>query len=197
MKVPEQKPNGPKVDAPTSKQKGPASFKQKLFADKMHKKSAARQIAPLSLQFARRDLPVMPQQPLQQNAPPISQTSGTDLPVPIQNLVHEIQVHVDPRGGAEVRIQFDSEVLDGLRVNIRKGEEGEIGITFLAQNETTTQLLSKHIPTLSHALASRGVPVASIRLDTNEKFTSSEQLEIKRFDSRGRKQNVGGQRKRR
>jgi hypothetical protein len=195
MKVPEGQPNGEKVIAATSKQKGPAT--SKLFADKMHKKSAAKHSSPGPLQFAPQDLPGMAQRSLQQDPRSISQTSGTDLPLQMQNLVREIQAHVDPSGGAEVRIQFESNVFDGLRVDIKKGEEGQIAITFLTQNESTSQFLSKHISTLSGALASRGVPVASIQLDTNERFTSNEPFESKRFDSGGSsKQNVGRQRKR-
>src|SRR5262249_20519736 len=97
--------------------------------------------------------------------------STVDLPAPIQSLIHEIQLRVEPSGAAEVRIQFDSKTLDGLRVDIRKAETGAIGITFTTDNENTSRLLSNHIPALSHALATKGLPVAAIHVDSE--WTSS------------------------
>lgn len=197
MKIPEDKPKTSGIPGAQSKQKKSVTAKQKVFLDKMQKKIALREQSPLVSPFQLQNMPVMPRQATQQDPAMVATTSNADVPQAIRNLVHEIQVHVEPSGTAEVRIQFDSRVFDGLRVNIRKGEDGGIAINFLAQNESTSQLLSKHIPTLSQALAAKGIVVSSIQLDTRERFSASEPVEGKSFESGSNPQSSGRQRKRR
>jgi flagellar hook-length control protein FliK len=199
MKIPEDKPktSGSGVGPGQSKQKKSSTSKERLFQDKMQKKSAQGVRSLTASPFQLQNTPVMPQQASQQDPVVVSKTSNVEVPPAIRNLVQEIQVHVEPTGSAEVRIQFDSRIFDGLRVDITKGDDGGIAINFLAQNENTSQLLSKNIPTLTHALATKGIVVSNIQLETKDRFTSSEPIEGKSFDSGPSPQSSGRQRKRR
>src|SRR5215475_5694326 len=133
MKVPEQKPNTSAVPGPTSEQKTPPAPKPQLFSDKMRKKKADLQVPTPTAQFALQNTPLMAQQFSQQDPGQIAPSSNSELPMPIQNLVREIQVHIEPSGSSEVRIQFDSSVFDGLRVSIRKADGG-VAVTFTTNN---------------------------------------------------------------
>jgi len=123
----------------------------------------------------------------------VSLASTAELPQSVTGLVHEIQVHVDSSQRAEVRIQFDSSVFDGLRVDIRKVDDGAVSIAFTTNNDKTSDLLSKHVPVLSSALAARGVPVASIQFtdsgpDANQDFASNQNSSRERRPDRASKQ---------
>jgi len=166
MKVPEQKSNSaPLSQTPSSEEKTASPHKRKVFSDKLRKKKADLQVPLSPIQIAVNDTSGMAQRMFQQDLGTGSVSAGADVPTAIQNLVHEIQVHVEPSGAADVRIQFESNVFDGLRVHIRK-QDGSIAITFTTNNDKTSQLLSQHIPALAAALSNRGIPVTAIQFET-------------------------------
>jgi flagellar hook-length control protein FliK len=195
MKIPEQSPNTAKVPGATSKEKVPASSQQKVFSDKMRKKK--KTLESILFQTAQQNNSVMAQQLQKQNPGAVSTASDAGLPTPIQDLVHEIQLHIEPGGGAEVRIQFASKIFDGLRVDIRKVEDGTIAITFTTGNENTAQLLSKHLPALSSALTSKGVPVAAIQFETTSGFESNQPFNSSQGSDQRGSESAGKQRKQR
>src|SRR5262245_45235287 len=113
MKIPDQKQNISTAAAADSKEKPAGPAKGKPFAEKIRKKSADSKKLPASAvpQGGVQDMALLPRQLAQQGATTVSRAS-TDLPAPIQSLIHEIQLRVEPSGAAEVRIQFDSKTLD-------------------------------------------------------------------------------------
>jgi hypothetical protein len=195
MKIPEQKPNVATAPAATPKEKAPASTGQKNFSDKMRKKKANLESIPFQIAQQRESGIAQTLQRLHAGAVAIG--SDAVLPTSLQGLVHEIQVHTDPSGGAEVRIQFESRIFDGLRVDIRKVDDGAIAITFTTRNENTSQFLSQHLPALSSALALKGVPVAAIQLETNSGFAGDQPFNSNRGSNRRGSESAGKQRKRR
>jgi flagellar hook-length control protein FliK len=199
VKVPEQNTNSPKVPDASSKEKKPSSSSPKLFAEKIKKKQADLHLSQTSVPLVPQNTLGMPQQQLpQHDGAQVSSASASNLPLPIQNLAHEIQVHVEPSGTAEVRIQFESKVFDGLRVDIRKMDDGGIAINFVTKNDNTSQLLSKHVPALSQALASRGIPVNAIQFERGATFDESEPFNsTKGSELSPRRENANRQRKRR
>ena len=194
MKVPEQKPNAATVPAATSKEKMQAPSKRKAFSDKMQKKKATLELIPA--QIAEQNQPVIAPQLQKQNLGSVSTASDPELLAPVQRLADEIHVHIESSGGTEVRIQFDSKVFDGLRVQIRKVDDGAIAITFTTGNENTSQSLSKHLPALSSALTSKGVPVAAIQFETTSGFDSDQSFNSSRDWNRRGPDGAGKQRKR-
>jgi flagellar hook-length control protein FliK len=80
----------------------------------------------------------------------------------IEAIGHEIQVRLssDVR---EVSIQFDSKVLDGLHVRIRK-EGGAISIQFAASTTQAYDTVSAGAGQLQAALQLKGIPVTAIRV---------------------------------
>lgn len=184
MKVPEQKPKGAAPAAP-SKESGPAPSKQKVFSEKMRKKKAELE-PPFPFGAPLHTAPITEPQSPKQDLGGVSGASRVEVPAPIQNLVHEIEVRVEPGGAAEVRIEFDSKVFDGLRVNIRK-EDGAIAIRFTTNSESTSQFLANNLAPLSSALASKGIAVAGIQVET-----SSTSGEGGTFDSDHKGSHSGG-----
>jgi hypothetical protein len=107
----------------------------------------------------------MPQLPFGRlESSPIETTGARAASQPrvVEGLVHEI--HAVTRGAAqEVTIQFDSKVLDGLRVNVRK-EGGELTLRFVARTDQSSQIISANVDQLAAALQANGHNVAAIRV---------------------------------
>jgi hypothetical protein len=108
---------------------------------------------------------MMPQSPLSRVESAHIETAGAravSQPRVVEGLVQEIQAVV--KGGVqEVAIQFDSKVLDGLHVHVRK-EGGELTIRFLARTEQSGQTIAANADQLAAALQANGHNVASIRV---------------------------------
>lgn len=123
---------------------------------------------------------MMPQQaPLTQAR--IDQTAGMSRPRAIEAIASEIQIHA--RGDVrEVNIKFESKVLDGLEVRIR-AEGGQIAIEFLASTARAHDTVSGGVDQLTSALHSKGLQVASIRVQSTAR--QSEAREGGRQDQRG------------
>jgi flagellar hook-length control protein FliK len=91
-------------------------------------------------------------------------STASVLPPALRDLVGEIHVHAGGAGPTEIEIQFTSQTLEGLRVNIKR-EEGVVSIQFSTSSESTSRLLAQHMPQLSKTLTSRDIPaVISIRV---------------------------------
>jgi hypothetical protein len=180
MKIPQEKnPGVPQGPATLNKSNEPAQAKPKAFAEKLKKGSDLKKnqepkgpVPPMAP-----DIGVLSPQFLKQNPIPVAQAGRTDFPPAVQNLSHEIEVVTKTSDASEVNIQFDSKTFDGLKVNIRKEDSGSIAITFQTNNDSTTQVLSKHLPELSQSLAAKGIPISAINLTDgklNETFSVKE-----------------------
>jgi flagellar hook-length control protein FliK len=94
---------------------------------------------------------------------------SVELPVQLQQLVHEISVVA---GKHQVHIEMNSNVLKGLQIHI-ENRNGAVAIQFLSDSPTVTTLLSSNLGMLSEGLAERGVNVSD-STDTSNSSSSGE-----------------------
>jgi flagellar hook-length control protein FliK len=95
---------------------------------------------------------------------------AVSLPPELQQVVREISVVVNAAGNHEVRIELNSNVLQGLHIRIDK-QEGAVAIQFQSASEQVMNLLSKNVEALSQALADRGLNVADIRVTGTKEYS--------------------------
>jgi flagellar hook-length control protein FliK len=127
-------------------------------------------------------------QSFRETAPVVQQTRQTApaaaLPPAMQNLVQEIAVAKGPNNSTQVDIQLNSKTFDGLKVSLsQKG--GSVSIQMLSRTPEVAALLNRHVDQLSEALAARGVPVATIQVQTTASTRSSGRGTDSRSDARG------------
>jgi flagellar hook-length control protein FliK len=80
----------------------------------------------------------------------------------------EIEIHV--RGDVkEVTIQFDSKVLDGLEVRVRK-EGGAIAVELLTRTARAHETVRGGVDQLTASLQAKGIAVASVRVQAAERW---------------------------
>ncbi len=82
----------------------------------------------------------------------------------LDGLVHEILVVAGPGTKPTVEIQFHSNTLEGLNVQIAKNGD-DISIRFLTSSNAVAQLLSRKSDQLSQGLEAKGLHVAPIRVE--------------------------------
>jgi flagellar hook-length control protein FliK len=135
-------------------------------------------------------------QSFRETAPVTLQTQKTAAPVSLppamQNLVQEIVVATGPKGSAQVDIQLNSKTFDGLKVSISQ-TGGNVSIQMLSRTPEVAALLNRNVDQLSQALAARGVPVASIQVQTVGPQVSSTRSGGRGSDARGDSRGGAGQ----
>ena len=82
----------------------------------------------------------------------------------LDGLVQEILVAAGPGSAPMVEVQFHSNTLDGLNVQVSKAGD-EISIRFLTSSTSVAQLLSRNSEQLSQGLGARGLQVAPIQVE--------------------------------
>lgn len=166
MKIEGKPPNGAAGAGDAPRKNKARGAGDRGFAGKLQKQKAAKTGAEetpdsAALSAGRRE---PSNTPVFRNDEAVTGTSSVAAPLPVQGLVKEIQVRVEPNGPADVEIEFESQVFEGLRVNISK-EGGEVAIRFTAASESGAHFLSRHIPSLGAALAAKGIAVSNISMN--------------------------------
>jgi flagellar hook-length control protein FliK len=95
----------------------------------------------------------------------VKEMAGGAAALPVDLLAHEIVSVMAPEGQQAVEIQFDSRVLDGLRVRVAGDRDG-VSIRFSAASSEIASLLTRNVDQLAQALNASGVHVAAINVQT-------------------------------
>ncbi|MBV9157205.1 MAG: flagellar hook-length control protein FliK [Acidobacteriaceae bacterium] len=93
-----------------------------------------------------------------------AQVSSAPVSTDIERLASEIVDHISShqaRGACSVEIQFNSQVLAGLRVNVRS-EQGSISVNFLTAAPSVAAVVQKNLGSLRAALEGKGVRVSNL-----------------------------------
>jgi flagellar hook-length control protein FliK len=90
-------------------------------------------------------------------------THAVEVPRELQQLVHEIAVSVGASKHKQVSIELNSNVLQGLHIQIEQQAAG-VKIQFTSGTEAVGALLTRNMNALAEGLAERGVQVADIHV---------------------------------
>jgi hypothetical protein len=99
-------------------------------------------------------------------------------------------VFAGPGTVSRVEVQFHSNTLEGLNVQIAKSGD-QISIRLLTNSNSVAQLLSRNSDQLSQGLEARGLRVAPIQIELNP---ASPRLTDSRPASRDNRRGQGGER---
>ena len=96
------------------------------------------------------------------------QISGVPASIDIERLASEIVDRISSHqvdGSRSVDIQFNSQTLEGLRVNVRSSQ-GSIAVSFLTPAPRVAGLVQKDLYRLRSALESKGIRVSQLAVST-------------------------------
>jgi flagellar hook-length control protein FliK len=90
---------------------------------------------------------------------------GAPILADMERLAAEIVDHItshQANGAGSVEIQFNSQTLEGLRVNVRSTEQGQVAINFQTPVARVAGLVQKNLADLRSALESKGIRVTQL-----------------------------------
>ena len=79
-----------------------------------------------------------------------------------KRLVEAIEMHVGPRGAAEVRLELNLGRLGSLHVELARGEDGHLRASFEATSEPAAELVRTRVEELRGALDVRGISLNEV-----------------------------------
>jgi flagellar hook-length control protein FliK len=86
----------------------------------------------------------------------------------LERLATEIVDHISSHhsdGTPSLEIQFNSQTLEGMRVNVRRTEQGQVAIHFLTPVPRVAALVQKNLSSLRSALESKGMRIAQLQVN--------------------------------
>lgn len=91
--------------------------------------------------------------------------AGAPASTDVERLAAEILDHISAQqanGARSVEIQFNSHILEGLRVSVRSTEQGQVAINFLTPVARVAGLVQKNLGSLRSALQGKGIQVTQL-----------------------------------